>query len=220
MRIQAEANLSALIESTEDLIWSVDPRLRLITFNHAFKEYFERNFGGPVAPGMSVRELHPPALAVFWLPLYERALAENQFSTEHIIADGRTLEISFSPIVVDGETTGVSVFGKDITERKSAEIALRKAEADLTALIESTRDLVWSVDLDYRLTTFNGALRQNIEETFGVQLEMGMRHHELLPPERAALWPPFYARAISEGPFRIEYSLILSRILELAFNRA
>src|ERR1035441_8291738 len=218
MRIQAEANLSALIESTEDLIWSVDPRLRLITFNHAFKEYFERNYGGPVAPGMSVRELLPPDRAVFWLPLYERALSGKTFSVEHTIADGRTLEISFSPIVVDGETIGVSVFGKDITERKKAESELRTAEADLSALIESTRDLVWSVDLDYRLTTFNGALRQNIEETFGVRLEIGMRHYELLPPERAALWPPFYARAISEGPFRVEYTLILPRILELAFN--
>jgi diguanylate cyclase (GGDEF)-like protein/PAS domain S-box-containing protein len=218
MRIQAEANLSALIESTEDLIWSVDPRLRLITFNHAFKEYFERNYGGPVAPGMSIRELLPPDRAVFWLPLYERALSGKTFSVEHTIADGRTLEISFSPIVVDGETIGVSIFGKDITERKKAESELRTAEADLSALIESTRDLVWSVDLDYRLTTFNGALRQNIEETFGVRLEIGMRHYELLPPERAALWPPFYARAISEGPFRVEYTLILPRILELAFN--
>jgi diguanylate cyclase (GGDEF)-like protein/PAS domain S-box-containing protein len=218
MRIQAEANLSALIESTADLIWSVDPRLRLITFNRAFKEYFERNYGGPVAPGMSFRELLPPELAVFWLPLYERALSGNQFSAEHTIADGRTLEISFSPIVADGETTGVSVFGKNITERKKAESALRVAEADLTALIESTRDLVWSVDLNYRLTTFNGALRQNIEETFGIRLAMGMRHYEVLPPERAALWPSFYARAISDGPFRVEYSLISPSILELAFN--
>ena len=218
MRIQAEANLSALIESTEDLIWSVDPRLRLITFNHAYKEYFERNFGGPIAPGMSVQELLPPELAVFWIPFYERALLGKTFSTEHTLVDGRMLEISFSPIVADGETTGVSVFGKDITERKKAESELRNAEADLTALIESTRDLVWSVDLDYRLTTFNGAMRQNIEETFGVRLEIGMRQYEVLPPERAALWPSFYARAISEGPFRVEYSLILPRILELAFN--
>jgi diguanylate cyclase (GGDEF)-like protein/PAS domain S-box-containing protein len=218
LRIQAEANLSALIESTEDLIWSVDPRLRLITFNHAFKEYCERNYGGPVAPGMSVRELHPPERAVFWLPLYERALLGKTFSTEHTLADGRTLELSFCPIVADGETTGVSVFGKDITKHMNAEIALRKAEADLTALIESTRDLVWSVDLDDRLTAFNSALREHIEETFGARLELGMRHYEVLPPERAALWQQFYARAISEGPFRIEYSLISSRILELAFN--
>jgi diguanylate cyclase (GGDEF)-like protein/PAS domain S-box-containing protein len=93
-----------------------------------------------------------------------------------------------------------------------------QAEANLAALIESTEDLIWSVDLDYRLITFNRALRENIKETLGVQLAAGMCLHELLPPERAALWPPFYERVLHEGPFRIEYSLILPRTLELAFN--
>jgi diguanylate cyclase (GGDEF)-like protein/PAS domain S-box-containing protein len=218
MRIQAEANLSALIESTEDLIWSVDPRLRLITFNRAFKEYFDRNFGGPVAPGMSVRELHPPALAVFWLQLYERSLSGKTFSTEHTIVDGRTLEISFSPIVVDGETTGVSVFGKDITERKKAESALRKAEADLTALIESTQDLIWSVDLNFRLTTFNNALREHFEKNYRGSLQLGMCAEELVEPERRQLMPTLYRRALAEGTFRTEFGLSDGRILEMAFN--
>ena len=218
MRIQAEANLSALIESTEDLIWSVDPRLRLITFNRAFKEYFDRNFGGPVAPGMSVRELHPPALAVFWLQLYERSLSGKTFSTEHTIVDGRTLEISFSPIVVDGETTGVSVFGKDITERKKAESKLRKAEADLTALIESTQDLIWSVDLNFRLTTFNNALREHFEKNYPGSLQLGMCAEELVEPERRQLMPTLYRRALAEGTFRTEFGLSDGRILEIAFN--
>ena len=218
MRIQAEANLSALIESTEDLIWSVDPRLRLITFNRAFKEYFDRNFGGPVAPGMSVRELHPPALAVFWLQLYERSLSGKTFSIERTLVDGRTLEISFSPIVVDGETTGVSVFGKDITERKKAESKLRKAEADLTALIESTQDLIWSVDLDFRLTTFNKALREHFEKNYQGSLQLGMCAEELVEPERRQLMPTLYRRALAEGTFRTEFGLSDCRILEMAFN--
>ena len=121
MRIQAEASLEALIESTNDLIWSVDPRLRLMTFNRAFKEHFEKNFGGPVAPGMGLRELIPPERAVIWPPLYERALRGERFRSEITLIDGRLLDLSFSPIVVDDETTGVSVFGKDITERRKAE---------------------------------------------------------------------------------------------------
>ena len=125
MRIHAEANLSALIESTEDLIWSVDPRLRLITFNRAFQEHFERNFGGPVAPGMSLRELLPPERMVTWPPLFERALKGERFRAEITLIDGRILDLSFSPIVLDGETTGVSVFGKDITVHKRAMQALQ-----------------------------------------------------------------------------------------------
>jgi diguanylate cyclase (GGDEF)-like protein/PAS domain S-box-containing protein len=35
--------------------------------------------------------------------------------------------MAFNPIVADGETTGVSVFGKDISERKAAEESLRES---------------------------------------------------------------------------------------------
>ena len=339
MRIQAEANLSALIESTEDMICSVDPRLRLITFNRAFVAHFERYFGGPVAPGMSLRELLPPERAVSWFPLIEQALKGQRFRSEITLIDGRILDFSFSPILVDGETTGVSVFGKDVTEtkaaekkyrdifegalegffqttregklltanrmlarmlgydspeeaivsltdsghqlwvdaeerdrvmrqieenrfiqdyecrfkrkdggliwvllncrcvrnnsgqlvlfegsiqdvteRKRAEDTLKKTEANLSALVESTQDLIWSVDLDYRLITFNKALQQNIEKDYHVRLAQGMRFHEVLLPERAALWPQFYKRVLEEGPFRIEYIRIDGGWMELSFN--
>ena len=81
------------------------------------------------------------------------------------------------------------------------------AEANLAALIESTEDLIWSVDLNYRLLTFNRALHDNIQRNFGVRAAVGMRPEDLLPPARAALWPPLYDRALSEGPFRAEYPL-------------
>jgi diguanylate cyclase (GGDEF)-like protein/PAS domain S-box-containing protein len=339
MRIQAEANLSALIESTEDLIWSVDPCLRLINFNSAFKRHFVLNFGGPVAPGMGLRELIPPERAVVWPPLYERALKGEKFRAEITLVDQRILDLSFSPILVDGKTTGVSVFGKDVTEaraaekrykdifegalegffqtspeggllitnramarmldyespaemmacitdtahqlwvdeeerirvirqieenrfiqdyecrfkrkdgapiwvllncrcvrnalgqvvlfegsiqditkRRRAEDELKKAEANLSALIESTHDLIWAVDLEYRKVVFNRALKKNLEENFGSRVEPGMRAEETLPPERAALWKPLYDRALHEGPYRTEYSLVDGRTLELSLN--
>ncbi len=218
MRIQAEANLSALIESTEDLIWSVDPRLRLITFNRAFREHFERNFGGPVAPGMGIRELLPPARAVAWPPLYERALKGEKFRAEVTMIDGRILDLSLSPIVVDGETTGVSAFGKDITDHKRVEEALKKTEANLLALIESTQDLIWAVDLDFRKIIFNHALKDYIRRSYPAKVEIGMSVEEVLPPEKAEIWNSLYARALREGPIRTEYQTLDGRTLEISLN--
>ena len=57
----------------------------------------------------------------------------------------------------------------------------RRAEASLSALIESTEDLIWSVDLDYRLINFNHASAQNIEDNFGVTVAEGQRLQDLLP---------------------------------------
>jgi two-component system, cell cycle sensor histidine kinase and response regulator CckA len=123
---EAEASLSALIESTDDLIWSVDPHFKLITFNRAFRDHLERIFGVRAEVGMGPYELLTPAAAVTWPPLFERAFSEGAFRQELPISDGRTLELSFNPIRRDGRTVAVSIFGKDISERKTAEKALRK----------------------------------------------------------------------------------------------
>src|SRR5271170_2268283 len=115
---QAAANLSALIESTEDLIWSIDLNFGLLTFNSALRRHLERNFGTQASIGKRPEYLLPRDRAAIWLPLFERALAEGPFRTEIPFPDGRTLEMSFNPIVLDGRPSGISIFGKDITERK------------------------------------------------------------------------------------------------------
>jgi diguanylate cyclase (GGDEF)-like protein/PAS domain S-box-containing protein len=137
MPSQAEANLSALIESTEDLIWSVDLNYRLITFNKALQQNIQNTFGVHLAVGMCFHDVIQPERAVLWPPFYERALSEGPFRVEYsLLVGGRTLELAFNPIVVDGEKTGVSIFGKDITEQKAAEKALREAEKDLRNIFE------------------------------------------------------------------------------------
>jgi hypothetical protein len=44
-----------------------------------------------------------------------------------------------------------------------------EAEANLSALIESTDDLIGSFDLEYKLLTFNKALQASIKSSIGVQ---------------------------------------------------
>lgn len=154
----AEANLSALIESTEDIIWSVDLNYRLMTFNKALSKAFERSFGVRAAAGMGPEDLLPPERAVLFPPLYERVLSEGPFRAEYLLLDGRTLELSFNPIVQGEETTGVSVFGKDITERKAADAALREAETKYRSIFENAPEGMYRTTLEGRSLAANPAL--------------------------------------------------------------
>ncbi len=146
MRTQAEANLAALIESTEDLIWSVDLDYRLMTFNRALRENIEKNYGTQVAVGMVPQDMLPVERAKLWPPLYERALKEGSFRTEYILVDGRTLEMAFSCIEVADKVTGISVFGKDITARKKAAEALQENEARFRWFFEQCGYVILLVD--------------------------------------------------------------------------
>ncbi len=83
---------------------------------------------------------------------------------------------------------------------------------------DDSADLIWSVDQDCRLLSFNEAARRRFEINSSVQAAVGMRPEEILPPEQASLWPPLYRRALRDGPFKLEYELPDHRILEVAFD--
>ena len=117
-----------------------------------------------------------------------------------------------------GEATGFCITKQGITGLKQEGDAPHQAEASLSALIESTEDLIWSVDLSFGLLAFNKALRDHFERHLGIRAAFGMRPEDLSPPARAALWPPLYDRALAQGPFRAEYPLLDGRTLELSFN--
>jgi len=145
----AAANLYALIESTEDLIWSVDLEFRLIAFNHALAQHVKRWFGTVVEVGRTPQDLLPPERAAIWPPLFQQALDHGPYRTEVSFPNDRTAEMSFNPIVIDGVIRGLSIFGKDITDRKTAERnlaavqeALRLSEARYRTAFQTSGDAI------------------------------------------------------------------------------
>lgn len=122
----ASAQLRALVESTQDLIWAVDCDFRLIWCNQALAAHFKREFGEDV-PLLGAGATAPSAERTkIWLQLYARALVEGPFRIEQQLTDARWIELSLNPIVEGGKSTGVSIFGKDITARKNLEKELRE----------------------------------------------------------------------------------------------
>jgi diguanylate cyclase (GGDEF)-like protein/PAS domain S-box-containing protein len=69
-------------------------------------------------------------------------------------ADGnkRVLNISTSVVESDDGVVHVLAFMQDITERKRAQEALRVSETHYRLLAENARDVIWTVDMDMRLT--------------------------------------------------------------------
>ncbi|MEK7394108.1 MAG: PAS domain S-box protein, partial [Fibrobacterota bacterium] len=155
-----QANLHALIENTADMIWSVDLAFRLITFNQTLVDHVRTNYGNAVAIGMLPGEMLPAGRAEAWIPLYERTLVDGVFRQEYMLPDGRCMEFAFNPIRENGVVTGISVFGKDISERKLAQKELAASESKYRNIISRAMEGFHRTSLDGRIEMANPTMAQ------------------------------------------------------------
>jgi two-component system sensor kinase FixL len=157
---ESQAQLLSLFDSTNDMIWSVDPEtFGLITFNRALKDYFFNRLGIEICVGMTPDQMLTPKYAAQWREFYQRALRDESYVTEYPVVAG-TILLSINPLKRDGKVFGVSVFGKDITERKRAEEAIRESEAKYRSLYESMMEGYVLVAMDGRILKYNESYRE------------------------------------------------------------
>lgn len=156
---ESRAQIVAVVDSTNDFIWSVDPEnFGLITWNTACGDYFLKSRGIELHVGMTPEQLVPLELVSRWNELFSRALREEHFSTEYVVEkETIILLLSFNLLKRDGVVFGISIFGKDITERKNAEEAIKANEAKFRSYIEAAPLAVFVADREGRLLDFNPA---------------------------------------------------------------
>ncbi len=130
---QNEANLKALIENTQDFIWSIDTEYHIVVANTAAQQGFLTLYGTRVQTGMNFLDIIPDeALRESWRHRYALALGGQHFIVEEGIVLGNTvidLEIAYNPILAyDGRVTGVTCTARDISFRKRTERELQNAK--------------------------------------------------------------------------------------------
>ncbi len=133
----------------------------------------------------------------------------HHVATAHRHRAGHVIQLESCVVVVrDGDTKVLVGFARDVTERWRAEHALRKSEAQYRSLVETSRDLIWTIDLDGRWTFVNNAART----IFGVPPEqlLGRALADAATPAHRAEVLRFLA-AVRSGKPRLQVELDLQR---------
>lgn len=125
------ANLSALIENTQDFIWSLDSDYELIITNSSVRRGFRQLYGSRIQDGDNTIAIMPEAIQQNWKERYDMALAGERFAVEEnyeFRGEPLDLEISYNPIIAANDRiTGVSCIARNITFRKETERQLEEA---------------------------------------------------------------------------------------------
>jgi PAS domain S-box-containing protein len=131
------SNLSAMINSTQDLIWSVDRELRLITANDAFLDTIEALAGIRLKPGDSVMipDVAGASPTEHWRAHYERAFAGESFTVEEHVSDPceSFSMLNLGPLLDGDSIVGAAIFSRDITHTRLSEKELERIYRDVRA---------------------------------------------------------------------------------------
>ncbi len=155
---ESEASYRDLFENANDLIYTHDLKGNFTSLNRA----------GEIITGFSREEaltinieqvIAPDYLEKARAMIHRKVVGEAPTTYELIIVAKQghrvSLELSTRLIMQDGEPIGVQGVGRDITERKRTEEALKESEARYRSLGEGIMHQVWTAQPDGKLDYVN-----------------------------------------------------------------
>ncbi len=200
-RKKVEAEMALLINNTEETFILVDKNFIIKSFNKQTEKLYKDYLKTDIKIGDSIIDYVIPARREKLRLLYERVLNGRTEETSIIIdtpSDGQLeFYIKYTPAVDEaGTIIGVFITAIDITERAKLERKHRQLEADLIALIENTPDIIYSVDLNFCLLTFNSSFEKVMQVLGRQKPSRGTNVFDLYNPIKRDYYLTIYQRAL------------------------
>ncbi|MBD0304464.1 MAG: PAS domain S-box protein, partial [Tolypothrix sp. T3-bin4] len=145
--IASEKKYRALVEASQDMIWSVDTQGRYTFVNQAVKKIY--GYEPDEMLSRSFCDFEPPEQIAKELGVFQRLLSEEpifQYESMQVAKDGRLLYLMVNAIPLQddqGNIIGTTGTASDITKRKQTEEALRKSEFMLRQILNTIPGAVY-----------------------------------------------------------------------------
>lgn len=182
-----KSNLEALINNTSEIMWSVDRDYNLITANKAFVEVIEMITGNTVSKGDTIFIEGFPKEDYIKNKQILDSVFEGKVFTEAMYTDKPTegwSEIKYYPIWDNQVVIGAACHSKNITSIKLAERKNQFDKNNIEALINSTGDMMWSLDRELNLIVGNQPFIDMLRKFIGKDLIQGEKIFiKEVPPE-------------------------------------
>ena len=171
---EAQLFTRSIIESSLDMIIAVDKNDKITEINRAGLRLF----------GYEPEEIIGKASKMLYAFDIEHEIVQNAImkygnysgEIQNVDKKGNTFSslLSASRLIDNkGNIVGSMGVSRDITEAKKQEEELQKQSAKINAIFESTSHIIWSVDKQFNITSYNKNFEVFLKRHFGHKLKEG-----------------------------------------------
>ncbi|MBI2949933.1 MAG: PAS domain S-box protein [Verrucomicrobia bacterium] len=211
-RLERETSMQAryrdLVENAFDIVYTHDLEGRFTSLNASASRI--TGYTREEALGMTVAQLVAPdhlGRAQEMTRRKARGETLTTYELDILTKDGRrrTVEISSRPLVESGRTIGIQGVARDVTERKTAEAALRESEIKFRTLVNAMDDIVFTLDREQRHTGVYGKWLE--KEGIAPEFFLGKTACEALGPSASPVHEEANRRALAGEHVVYEWSV-------------
>ncbi len=184
--LSKQSQLEAIINTTDDIIFSLDQNFKLVEFNEVMRQIVRERNKKELKPGMSILDILPGTHQSELKAIYKRVLngeSVTAIETFEVGKEEKLYEAHYNPIKTGDVITGIAVFSRDITEQKRNEEEILNKQSRLSAIINNTQDIIVSIDKNYNIIEFNEVLASMVKRAFNKDLKPGVPVFETLAPQ-------------------------------------
>jgi PAS domain S-box-containing protein len=157
----------AIFNDTSHLIWTVNKKLEITSFNKNYQEYIKKIYNYKLSINDYVSDVINPdnkQQVELWISKYKNCFKNPNnkqvefFEVQNKDKKGNTYyrEVYLHPILnLNGSVDEIAIIAQDVTERKRNEQKIIEQAAKLNAIFESGNQLIWTVDRNFYFTSFN-----------------------------------------------------------------
>jgi PAS domain S-box-containing protein len=194
--------LQAIIDAIPVMITLYEPDTSVLRLNPEFERV--TGWAMPESAGASLMDqCYPDPAYRAEVRQYMQSCAAGWKDVRLRTRDGRELETAWANIrLSDGRQVGI---GLDVSERRRAVAALRESEERYRDLFENANDIIYTLDLEGRITSAN----KRAQQTFGYTPEemLGRSVADIVPPEYHVRMHDALRRKLAGEPAPTVYEL-------------
>ncbi|GMQ29659.1 PAS domain-containing protein [Algoriphagus confluentis] len=154
LELEESFSFQTIINSTPDLIWSVDKNLNLIHANRAFLDLVKSSLDWTIQPGNYILDtrLYSSKSYEFWKKKYLQALNGKTVKIERKLEERpgyptTFLETIIHPIKTEGQIIGIACHSRDISEKIRTNQKIKELNQRLISAQEIAKVGYWETNL-------------------------------------------------------------------------